>query len=367
VSTESPYTRNPPKEPQYDLPHPPFVHIMPPTMKAWQYSSTKGGLEKNLRLNTSAPKPTPKPDQHLVQVLKTALNPIDYKPAEFQLLSRFAIPKPATPGLDFVGYLVTPAAGSSLKPGQLVYGVVGTTPLAGGGLAEYALSKGDQVIALPQGVDPTHAATLGVASLTGYQTIVPYVKAGDKIFINGGSGGTGVFGIQIAKAVGCYVATSCSTANVDLCKSLGADMVIDYKQHNVLQALKASGHSFDHVVDNVGTDFSLYWKCHEYTKPGAIFMNVAGHITLHYFWDSFLRKVWPGFLGGGKRKSQGFFTQAIPSQLEQVATWMKEGKLRALIDEEFPFERAPEAVAKLKTGRAKGKILVKISSMDFKP
>ncbi|ETI19839.1 hypothetical protein G647_08853 [Cladophialophora carrionii CBS 160.54] len=339
----------------------------PATMRAWQYSSTKGGLEKHLHLNESAAIPSPKHDQHLVQVLAVALNPIDHKPAEFQLLSRLAIPKPATPGLDFVGYLVTPAAGSALKPGRLVHGCTGTSPLAGGGLAEYAVCKPEQVVAVPEGIDRTDAATLGVAGLTAYQTIVPYVKAGDEIFINGGSGGTGIFGIQIAKVVGCSVTTSCSTANVELCKSLGADSVIDYKKQSVLEALKASGHKFDHVIDYVGTDFELYWKCHEYTKPGAVFMNVAGHITLPYFWDSFLRRVWPRFLGGGQRKSQGFFTQAKPDQLAQITTWMREGKVRTVIDQTFPFEQARQAITKLKTGRARGKIVVEVSSKGFEP
>ena len=337
------------------------------TMKAWQYSGTKGGLDKNLRLNKSAPIPTPKPDQLLIQVLAIALNPIDYKPAEFRLLSRLAIPKPATPGLDFVGYLVTPAAGSSLKPGQLVHGVVGLSPLAGGGLAEYALSRPEQVTPVPDGIDRIDAATLGVASLTAYQTIVPYVKPGDKIFVNGGSGGVGIFSIQIAKAVGCSVTTCCSTPNVELCKSLGADVVIDYKKQSVLEALKSSGVKYDHVVDNVGTDFSLYWKCHEYTKPDAIFMNVAGHVTFRYFWDSLLRKTWPSFLGGGKRKSQGFFAEAKTDQLQQVTSWMKEGKIRTLVDQKFAFEEAPKAIAKLKTGRARGKIVVEVSTDAFKP
>ena len=336
-------------------------------MKAWQYSSTKGGLDKNLHLNKTAPVPKPQHDQHLVQVFATALNPIDYKPAEFRLLSRFAITKPATPGLDFVGQMVEPAAGSALKPGQIIFGIVGTTPLAGGGLAEYAVGKDEQFVALPDGVEPLDAATLGVASLTAYQTIVPYVKPGDKVFINGGSGGTGVFGIQIAKAVGCYVTTSCSTTNVELCKSLGADAVIDYKKQSVLQGLKASGIKFDHVIDNVGMNHELYWKCHEYTKPNAVFMNVAGHISFSYFGDSLLRKIWPSFLGGGKRKSQGFFAQPKPDQLAQITTWMKEGKLKTIIDQKFPFEQAPEAIAKLKSGRAKGKILVQVKSDAFKP
>lgn len=337
-------------------------------MKAWQYSGTKGGLDKNLRLNPSAPMPKPGPNQHLVQVSAVALNPIDYKPAEFRLLSLLAIPKPATPGLDFVGYLVTPAAGSALKPGQRVFGCTGTSPIAGGGLAEYAVAKTDQVVAAPDGiVDPISLATLPVASLTAYQTIVPYVKSGDKLFINGGSGGVGVFGIQIAKAVGCEVTTTCSTANVELCKSLGADTVIDYrKTPNVVQALKATGHTFDHVVDNVGSNFDLYWKCHEYTRPGAVYVNVAGQISVSHIWDTLLRKLWPSFLGGGKRESRGFFTQAKPDQLLRIAGWVKDGTVKPVVDETFPFEQAAQAFTRLKTHRARGKIVVEVSSDGFR-
>ncbi|KIW88526.1 uncharacterized protein Z519_11095 [Cladophialophora bantiana CBS 173.52] len=336
----------------------------PAVMRAWQYSCTKGGLEKNLRLNESAPVPQPSSDQHLVQVLATSLNPIDYKVAEIRFLSRFAIPKPATPGIDVAGYLVTPAAGSSLKPGQLVFGASGTTPWAGGGLAEYAISKEDQLVALPDGMDPILASTVSVAGLTAYQSIVPHVKSGDRIFINGGSGGTGIFGIQIAKAVGCNVTTTCSSGNVELCKSLGADAVIDYKKQNVLEALKASGHKFDHVVDNVAANFELYWKCHEYTRPRALFIVVGASISRAFIVDAILRKMWPAFLGGGKRKSVTFLTKAKPRDLEQIACWMKEGKVRAVIDEKFSFEQAPQALEKLKSGHARGKIVVEVSSSN---
>ncbi|KAK4943481.1 hypothetical protein LTR10_016972 [Elasticomyces elasticus] len=338
----------------------------PWTMRVWQYSSTKGGLEKNLHLNTSAPIPQPGPEQYLVQVLATALNPIDYKPAETALVNRLLIRKPATPGLDFAGYLVKAPAGSTLKRGQLVYGVTGTSPMAGGALSEFAITQKNQIIALPDHLDTTSAATLGVASLTAFQTIVPHVKKGDKVFINGGSGGTGIFGIQIAKAIGCYVATTCSGANADLCKSLGADEVIDYRKQNVVDALKATGHNYDHVVDNVGHNMELYWRCHEYTKPSAIYIFVAGELSLPRIWETIKRKLWPGFLGGGKRQARGFFAQARPRELEQVVAWMKEGKLRTVVDQRFPFEQAPKAIERLKTQRARGKIVVEVTSEALK-
>ena len=332
----------------------------PSTMRAWQYSSINGTFEKSIKLNPSVPLPNPKPDQHLVQVIAAALNPVDYKPAEMPGVTRFVISKPATPGIDFVGTLVTPAPGSSLKAGQLVWGWAGTTPLAGGALREFAVSTTKGTVALPDNVDPIDAATAGVAGLTAYQSIVPRVKKGDKIFINGGSGGTGIFGIQIAKAVGCHVTTTCSTPNVDLCKSLGADRVVDYKKENVLEALIASGEKFDHAVDNVGQNKDLIWRCDKYLKPGAVCVMVAADLSLGGMTDTLKRMVLPGFLGGTKRKVEGIFAQPIPEHFEKIGEWMSSGQVRAVIDERFRFEDVVKAFEKLKTGRAKGKIVVDV-------
>jgi NADPH:quinone reductase-like Zn-dependent oxidoreductase len=339
--------------------------IPPTTMRAWHYSSTKGGLEKNLKINPSAPLPKPKPDQHLVQIIATALNPVDYKPAEIPGVSRFAITKPATPGIDFAGSIVRPAPRSPLKAGQLVFGCSGSSPLAGGALAEFAVSGINCTVALPDDIDPIHAATVGVAALTAYQSIVPRVKKGDRIFINGGSGGTGVFGIQFAKAVGCQVTTTCSTTNVELCKSLGADKVVDYKKENVLNALNASGHKFDHAVDNVGTDRELVWHCHEFMQSGAVYVMVGGEPSLGNLTDSLKRKVWPGFLGGMKGKVVGFWPQQKSEDLQQIGEWMSTGKVKSVVDQKFSFEQAPQAFEKLRTGRARGKIVIDVASETY--
>ncbi|MCJ1373102.1 hypothetical protein MMC20_004329 [Loxospora ochrophaea] len=335
-------------------------------MRAWQYSSTKGGLEKNMKINPSAPLPKPKSDQHLVQVIATALNPVDYKPAEIPGVGRFATGKSATPGLDFAGTIVRPAHGSPLKPGQLVFGVCGTTPFAGGALAEFSIAQINSAVALPEGVDPIDATTVGVAGITAYQSIVPRVKKGDKIFINGGSGGTGVFGIQFAKAVGCHVTTTCSTPNVEFCKSLGADTVIDYKQGSVLDALKAGGYKFDHVVDNVGTDRELLWKCHAFMQPKATYVTVGAEISLGALGDMLKRFVTPGFLGGVKAKVEGFWPKQNCADFEQMGEWIRAGKVKAVIDSKFAFEEAPRAFEKLKTGRARGKIVIDVASETYR-
>jgi len=335
---------------------------IPSTFRSWQFSSSSGGLEKNLKLNPSTPLPKAKPNHHLVQVIAASLNPVDFKLAENQVAIHF-IHKPATPGIDFAGRIVTPADGSPFKSGQLIFGAASLSAAAGGALSEFAWVPQDSAVAVPDGLSPVDACTAPVAGLTAYQTIVPRVKKGDKIFLNGGSGGVGVFGIQIAKTLGCHVTTTCSTANVEFCKSLGADEVVDYRRTNVVDALVAGGHKFDHVVDNIGADLELYWRCHEYTKADAVFISIAGAPTLSYLFQVIKVKTWPGFLGGGKRKREGFLAQPVKADLEQLGAWMKEGKVKAVIDQKFAFENAVEAFAKLKTGRAKGKIVVEVESV----
>lgn len=144
-----------------------------------------------------------------------------------------------------------------------------------------------------------------------------------------------------------------------LCKSLGADRVVDYTKQNVVEALK--GEKFDHVVDNVGNDLGLYWKAHEYTRPGAAYIRVAGELSLHSMFNGIKVKFWPGFLGGGQRKREGILAQLRYGELKQIGDWMKEGKVKAVIDSRFKFEEAPKAFEKLKTGRARGKIVVEVA------
>jgi NADPH:quinone reductase-like Zn-dependent oxidoreductase len=207
---------------------------VPPTFKAWQFNSARGGLEKNLALNPSAPEIKQRAKQHLVQVIAVSLNPVDHKIVEIPFVLSL-LNTPATPGFDFAGRIVQPADGSSLQPGQYVFGSAAAPPI-GGALAEYAAVDAKATALLPEGVSPIHGASVPIAGVSAYQSIVPFIKEGSNVFINGGSGGTGTFGIQIAKAMGCHVTTSCSTPNVQLCKELGADEVIDYKKGSVLQA-----------------------------------------------------------------------------------------------------------------------------------
>lgn len=319
-----------------------------------------------MKINPSVPLPEPKPNQHLVQIIAVALNPVDYKLSELPLVGRFLISKPATPCLDFSGVIVTPASGSSLKPGELVFGISGSSPLSGGAMREFNIATVDAVAKIPEGVDPINIAGVGVAGLTAYQSIIPRVKEGDQVFINGGSGGTGVFGIQFAKVVGCHVTTSCSTRNVELCKSLGADEVLDYTKGSLTKQLNEKGWKFDHVVDNVGKDDELIWHCGDFLSKGAVYVKVAGDPSLSGMMTSFKRKVWPVALGGMKGKMEGFWPKPQIKDLDRIAGWMKEGKVKAVIDEKFAFEEAPKAFERIKTGKATGKVVVDVASETWR-
>jgi NADPH:quinone reductase-like Zn-dependent oxidoreductase len=333
-------------------------------MKASQFSSTSGGLEKHLKLTeTASPPPaTLSPEQISIEVISMALNPVDYKIPELPLVGGMMVPQPASPGIDYCGRVVSTGAAMKdiLKPGQLVFGRL-DKPVKFGTLGQFITAPRAGCIELPSGIDPDHAAAVGTAALTAYQCIAPNVKSGDKVFINGGSGGTGVFGIQFAKLKGCHVTTSCSTPNVQLCKGLGADEVIDYKTTNVSQELKSRGLEFALVIDNVGEPYDLYQASDYFLKEDGKFVQVGAAVTLSGIYNILSRICWPAFLGGGKRKLDLMQVKNNADDLAQIGQWMKEGKVRAVIDSTFEIGDAAKAYEKLKTGRARGKIVVHVT------
>lgn len=333
---------------------------LPSTMKAWLYSSTAGGLEKNLTLNPAARTPAAslRPNQVLVQVISASINPADYKVPEMGPVSKALITTPASPGMDFAGRVVTTGPQvSGFEAGQLVYGTIGM-PGQFGTLGEYIVVGTGNVVALPEGVDPDHAATVGVAAQTAYQSLVSYVTAGDKVFVNGGSGGCGIFAIQMAKVLGCHVTTTCSTRNVQLCKDLGADEVIDYTgEDDVIDILKNEGLVYDHVVDHVGIPSNLYSESNSFLKPGKAFVQVGATSMLTFA----SRLVRPGFLGGGKRKYVILMLKNNRDDLAQIGEWMHQDKVRAEIDSTYEFEDVVKAFEKLRTERSRGKIIIHVT------
>jgi NADPH:quinone reductase-like Zn-dependent oxidoreductase len=336
------------------------TRVIPSSFRSWQYKSTAGGLENNLTLN-NVPMLQPQANQHLVRILAAGLNPADYRLSEFQFLHKVAFPKPASPGNDFAGYIVRPAQGSTLKPGQLVFGGAGTNFMYGGAMSEYGIALVNNTVPIPTGLSIINAAGITIAGLTAYQSILPYSKPGSRVLLNGGSGGVGSFGIQIAKAEGRHVTVTCSTANVKYCKSLGADEVIDYKTQNVSQALKDSPYKYDLVVDYVGNDHNLFWTADVYTNPDAKFVTVAASHHLSFVKFIIAAEYMPRFLSGAKRQHLTVFAKPDPEDLSQIAEWMVEGKVKPVIDSKYKFDDLREAYQRLKTGRARGKLILEIA------
>jgi alkaline phosphatase D len=332
-------------------------------MKAWQYKSVTGGMEKNLHINESAPRPVPGDDEILVQVHYMALNPLDYKVTESPAPLRF-LGSTFIPGSDYCGKVVDIGKNTrGFSKGQTVFGAkIGDC--AHGSLAQYVVVNKEQAAILPDGVDPKVAATVGIAGLTEYQAISPHVKSGDKVLINGGSGGTGVLGIQIAKALGCHVTTTCSTPNVEFCKSIGADEVIDYKAGDVVKALAAKGQTFKLAVDNIGSPADLYKGSSAFLPSTAKFAQIGMSPSLSGVAQVGSNILRPGFLGGGKAKYNLVIGQPSKSNLQTLGEWMKEGKIKGVYDGVYEWEDAPKAYERMKSGRARGKIVIKVPQND---
>lgn len=337
---------------------------MAKTMKTWHYSAIHGNLEDSLTLKDDAPIPaisSLSKDEILVEVISASINPADYKVPVTPLVGRLIVSRPATPGMDFCGRVAGKHPSNiSFEEGQLIFGGYAMINQRGT-LSQYCVIPMANVALLPEGVDPDHAAAVGTAATTAYQSLMPStLRAGAKVFINGGSGGTGTWGIQFAKALGAEVVTTCSTANIELCKQLGADEVIDYKKTDIVANLKARGKVFDLVVDNVGSTTELCDHSNQYLKSGGTFVlvGVGASMSLSGIFSTLVKQLRPAIMGG-----KGFyFVQQKNDRrfFEQIGQWMGEGKARAVIDSTFSFDEVQEAYKTLRKGRAKGKIVVHV-------
>ena len=332
---------------------------LPSTMKAAKRVGS-GPIEKTLTFSTDVPLPrkaTSLPaDQVLVKVAFASLNPIDYKVADAPLIGTLAFK--GIPCLDFAGIVVKSNA-PNLKENDKVFGQ--TEPMNFGACAEYVVVAGKSCMPVPDGVQLEDASTIGIAGLTAYQTIAPFVKSGDSVFINGGSGGLGTYGIQIAKALGCSVTTACSGGNADLCKSIGADEVIDYRTQNVVDMLKRGGKQYDLIVDNVFHDAQIYWSSYEYLKPKGRFVTIIGGLSLGFLKDMFQIMLLPVFLGGGKRPFQIVGRSSNAQHYEQIAAWINDGLIKPVIEKTYGIEDVSKAFERLKSGRTRGKLVVRIT------
>ncbi|OLN88075.1 Zinc-type alcohol dehydrogenase-like protein C16A3.02c 1 [Colletotrichum chlorophyti] len=320
---------------------------------------------ENIKINHEANLPKSAEPLHqghtLVKVAYASLNHLEYKVAEMPLASA-VFSKPATPGLDFSGTVVATTL-NSLKPGQRVFGR--TEPRTCGTLAEYVVVGKSGVAALPAGVSLRDAACVGICGVAALQSLAPFVGPGSSVLINGGSSVVGEFAIQIAKALECEnITTICSGKNAELCRSLGADNVIDHRSEDPVAVLNQAGRTYSHILDTVFSNSDLYWQCHHFLGQRGTYVSVGLPIKLQAFRTLFTIYILPRFLGGGRRKFRFHSVTANPEDLEQLGRWIAEGRLKAVIDEEYELEDADRAYGRLKSGRASGKLVVRVCGED---
>ncbi|KAF7553712.1 hypothetical protein G7Z17_g3463 [Cylindrodendrum hubeiense] len=331
---------------------------LPEHMRGWRFTAP-GPVEQSFKLLEDIPTPAKNLNngEILIRVAWTSINPADYKVPEMGFMARAMLSFPTTAGMDLSGHVLSVAADvSDIDVGDAVFARINPFRREGA-LSEYVVVPREGYAKLPVGCPLDKAAGAPTVALTAYQCIAPYVKAGDQVFINGGSGGTGTFGIQIAKALGCYVITSCSTGKIELCQKLGADEIIDYKTEDVLQKLTEKGPVLSLVVDNVGDHpADLYTSSDKFLLPEGTFALIAGSPT-----NIFKGALLPRFLGGGNRKFVFVLTKDNHEQLSIISDWMGSGEVETIIDSTYEFEEALDAFKHLKEGSSAGKVVIAVT------
>jgi NADPH:quinone reductase-like Zn-dependent oxidoreductase len=302
-------------------------------------------------------KPVPTDSQVLVRVRAVAVNPLDWhfmrgEPYFGRLGMGLRKPKVTRLGVDFAG--VVEAVGKDVtefKPGDEVFG--GRT----GALAEYVTVHAYRggIARKPSNVTFEQAAAVPVAGVTALQGVRDKgkVQPGQKILINGASGGVGTFAVQIAKALGAEVTGVCSTRNVEMVRSIGADRVIDYTKEDFTK----SGEQYDVVLDNVG-NHSLS-AVRRVVKPNGKYVMVGGATGK---WVDPLPRVLQ-MIVQSKFVSQDmsmFLSQLKKSDLQTLSDLMAAGKVVPVVDRRYKLSEVREAIAYLETGRARGKVVLTV-------
>jgi NADPH:quinone reductase-like Zn-dependent oxidoreductase len=272
---------------------------------------------------------------------------------------RFAtgLRKPANPvpGTDLAG--TVEAVGKDVtrhRPGDEVFG------WCAGAFAEYASAPEDQLISKPANLTFEQAAAVGVSATTALQLLRDNgkVQPGQKVLINGASGGVGTFAVQIAKAFGAEVTGVCSTRNIELVRSLGADHVVDYKHED----FTTTGKRYDLIIDNVGNHSPLALRRALVPNGTVIIVGAPKDGPwIGTFWGIIRGTVLSWFVD---EKFQFFIASLNRDNLSFLAGLAREGKMRSVIDRRYSLDEVPAAIDYLASWRARGKVVVNISSSE---
>lgn len=322
--------------------------------------------KKNALRQADMPTPVLREDEVLVLVHAAGVNLVDSKirAGEFKLILPYVTP--FILGHDVAGVVtqVGPRV-QQFKVGDEVYSR--PDDLRIGTFAEFVAVKEASLALKPKNLSMEEAASIPLVALTVWQALVGRAKMqkGQKVFIQAGSGGVGTFAIQLAKHLGATVATTTSTSNVAWVKSLGADVVIDYKKDDFEKVLSG----YDVVLNS--QDGKTLEKSLGVLKPGGQLISISGppdpafadEIKAPWFVKLVMRALSFGIRRKAKRLNVGYsflFMHASGSQLRQITPLLESGAIRPVIDKVFPFDATNEALAYVESGRAKGKVVIKV-------
>ncbi|MET8979321.1 NADP-dependent oxidoreductase [Streptomyces sp. NPDC004539] len=330
------------------------------------YVLTKYGNADVMELR-EVPKPVAGPGDLLIRVRAAGLNPVDYKIREGQLKVIHRLALPTVAGSELAGVVEEVGAGvEGFAVGDRVMTRVDPNRL--GALATYAVVSAGLVAPMPEKLDFDEAAGLPLAGLTALQALRDEmrVRPGQRIFISGGAGGVGTLAIQLAVWMGAHVTTTASPAGAELVRSLGAEEVIDYKSTRFKDVLRDMDGALDLVGGQDLTDsFGI-------VRPGTTVVSVGGvpePLTARKDLDAgfVLASVFAVMSAKPRRQAKargvGYrFLMMRPSgtDLRVLADLVEQGHVRPVVDRGFPLERAADAFAYLETGRAKGKVIVRM-------
>jgi NADPH:quinone reductase-like Zn-dependent oxidoreductase len=302
-------------------------------------------------------KPVPKDHEVLIEVRAASVNPYDWHflrgtPRLARIV--FGLTKPKSPrlGVDVAGQVAAVGAGvTRLKPGDDVFG------LCTGAFAEYACAPESDVVTKPERISFEQAAAVPIAALTALQGLRDHgrVQPGQKVVVNGAAGGVGTFAVQIAKALGAEVTGVCSTGNVDLVRSIGADRAIDYTRED----FAGSGQQFDLLFDCVGN--RPLSDCRRALTSTGIYVGIGGGgpdtTSFRLLADSLNRMLLSWFVG---QKLIGFTAKRRQEDLVALRELMASGQVTPVIDRRFPLRAVSDAIRYLETGHARGKVIVTV-------
>ncbi|MDQ6624435.1 MAG: NADP-dependent oxidoreductase [Verrucomicrobiota bacterium] len=288
-----------------------------------------------------APRPEPKPNEALVRVIGSGVNPADPLIVSGKYAREFGTQLPLIPGYDIAGVVekVGPEV-KSLKVGDAVYGY----PLMGGGWAEYAVVTESEAVAKPKSLNFIDAAAVPLAALTAWHALVEVagLTSGQTVLIHGGSGGVGSFAVQIAKARGARVIATASTANQDLLKRIGADVTIDYTK----QKFEDLAHDVDVVLDPVGHDTLA--RSYAVVKKGGIVCTLVSALDHAQLEQRGIR-------------GEEIAVKPDARELNEITKLIDAHKLRPIVSQVLPLREGVKALQQAETHHTRGKVVLKIA------